>query len=70
MKWGTTDEGRAAIWRERRVKDIAGYYWFAWYPVYLDDGQMVWLQPVFAHFVEDNSDVNWMCGGFWKYEER
>ncbi len=33
------------IWG-RKQGEIRTYIWFAWYPVYLDDGRWVWWEKV------------------------
>lgn len=44
MIWGKTDRYINAKFKEKRK-------WFAWYPVYLDDGRAVWLQYVYRRGV-------------------
>lgn len=77
MIWGLTTEERR---RQAKVRDeererrntlkyskwLEPYPWFAWYPVWLDDGRVVWLETVMAR---GWSNKYWWGDWRWSYTQ-
>jgi hypothetical protein len=59
MIWGTT-------WDQKTARETGGFRWFAWRPVFLEDGRMAWLETV--HCWRDRWDgETTLAGRPWYY---
>lgn len=57
MIWGQT--------KEQNDDYNKGHWWFAWYPVELDNGQIAWMQKVWR---SRRRFYDFMGGGYFEYD--